>query len=173
MKITIDGFDFYAGGIWQAIRLLDNKGITTRIENFHFTPMYRCEFVENSYFAKKTGLNEKQITKRVKYSDKTPFSAFVGCIAKAKALDRSDLNKDGTVDMLDFAMFAEDYSLFPNTRKMVKPAEKRIIYQDANTVVYQYGTLPELNNYGDMNDLSFVNYYYNEYLNNYQGGAEK
>lgn len=73
---------------------------------------------------------------------------------KKKALERSDLNHDGTVDMQDFSLFSADYSLFRDTTKMVELPESQTVKEP----------LPF---YGDSNQLRQWEIYFN-----YLAGAE-
>lgn len=85
-------------------------------------------------------------------------------IRRAIALERNDHNDDGTIDLIDFAIFASDYGLFrPVVDKVSITEPKEIVYQDETTTVIRYGE-PNMPIYADFNDLSFVNYYLNEYL---------
>jgi hypothetical protein len=82
-------------------------------------------------------------------------------IAKLEALERSDLNDDGTIDLIDFAIFASDYGLFMPAKPVIKDyltTEKTVVYQDETTKVIRYGE-PNMPIYADFNDMEFVDWY--------------
>lgn len=88
-------------------------------------------------------------------------------IKKAVALNRSDFNNDDTIDLKDFAIFAADYSLFSQMEKKVIPTPDSnaiTVYDDGITKVIKHYDKP-LEVKADMNDLSFVEWYLTEYVN--------
>lgn len=89
-------------------------------------------------------------------------------IRKAAALDRNDHNKDGVIDFQDFAIFVDDWNAAKASFKQPKHIShegNKVVFQDANTTVYEINK-KETPIIADFNDLQFINYYLNDYLEN-------